>query len=484
MLISNQLQLKKERISNQLNKKNSNLDKYLLLIWLKKNDFDLFSKLVLDSPKKLLPLIYTPTIGEVCLNYSSLAPFFPQEGLIISLNDLSDLDKTLADYQKKNGAPLIAILTDGSRVLGLGDLGVNGFPICWGKAQLLSIFVELEPRQILPIVFDCGTDNPKNLEDPFYLGLRQERPSEKFFYQFMDNLLNSLTKKFPQILIHFEDFQTKYALGMLERYQNKYLCFNDDVQGTGAVVLAGLINAMKKTKFLPTQQRILLVGAGSASVGVAKMLLTYFQLEHGLNLEKAKKLIWGVDSKGLITKDQEDKLAEHKKIFARDDNNGQQYQKLNKIIDYIKPTVLIGLSGKRRIFTPKILQSMAKYNQKPIIFALSNPETNAECSLAEAMQYTNNQVIFASGTDFPDYSLSSNEIRQNNQANNMYIFPGLELGVLLAKAKTITNFLVYTAAKKLAESLNEVEKKTLLYPDLIRIKEISKQIAQQVSRSN
>jgi len=143
----------------------------------------------------------------------------------------------------------------------------------------------------LPIVFDCGTDNPKNLEDPFYLGLRQERPSEKFFYQFMDNLLNSLTKKFPQILIHFEDFQTKYALGMLERYQNKYLCFNDDVQGTGAVVLAGLINAMKKTKFLPTQQRILLVGAGSASVGVAKMLLTYFQLEHGLNLEKAKKLI-------------------------------------------------------------------------------------------------------------------------------------------------------------------------------------------------
>jgi len=145
---------------------------------------------------------------------------------------------------------------------------------------------------------------------------------------------------------------------------------------------------------------------------------------------------------------------------------------------------LIGLSGKRRIFTPKILQSMAKYNQKPIIFALSNPETNAECSLAEAMQYTNNQVIFASGTDFPDYSLSSNEIRQNNQANNMYIFPGLELGVLLAKAKTITNFLVYTAAKKLAESLNEVEKKTLLYPDLIRIKEISKQIAQQVSRSN
>jgi len=251
----------------------------------------LFSQLILDKPKKLLPLIYTPTIGEICLNYSSLIPFLPPEGLIINLNDLPNLDKIFATYRKKFGIPQIVILTDGSRVLGLGDLGVNGFPICWGKAQLLNVFAKIEPSKILPIIFDCGTDNPKYLEDPFYLGLKQKRPDEKEFYQYMDILLKALTKNFPQILIHFEDFQTKYALGMLERYQNKYLCFNDDIQGTGAVVLAGLINAIKKTGLLPNQQRVLLVGAGSASVGVAKMLLIYLQNEYNLSVKEAKKLI-------------------------------------------------------------------------------------------------------------------------------------------------------------------------------------------------
>jgi len=251
----------------------------------------LFSQLILDNPKKFLPLIYTPTIGEICLNYSSLAPFLPPEGLTINLNDLPSLDKIFANYQKNFGTPQIVILTDGSRVLGLGDLGINGFPICQGKAQLLSIFAEIEPSKILPIVFDCGTDNPDYLKDPFYLGLKQKRPSEKNFYQYIDDFLKALIKNFPQILVHFEDFQTKYALGMLERYQNKYLCFNDDIQGTGAVVLAGLINAIKKTKLLPNQQRVLLVGAGSASVGVAKMLLIYLQNEYNLSTEEAKKLI-------------------------------------------------------------------------------------------------------------------------------------------------------------------------------------------------
>ena len=290
-LVSDQFQLEKEKILSQLDKKSSNLDKYLLLTWLKKNDFNLFSQLILDNPKKLLPLIYTPTVGEVCLNYSSLSPFLPREGLIINLSNFSDLDRILIDYQKRFGEPQVAILTDGSRVLGLGDLGINGFPICLGKAQLLSIFAEIEPKKILPIMLDCGTDNSNNLQDSFYFGLKQRRPDEIIFYQAMDKLLGALTKNFPQILVHFEDFQTKYALGMLERYQNKYLCFNDDVQGTGAVVLAGLINAIKETKLLPTQQRILLVGAGSASLGVTKMLLAYFQLEHGLSPGKSKKLI-------------------------------------------------------------------------------------------------------------------------------------------------------------------------------------------------
>ncbi|KLL03725.1 MAG: hypothetical protein MRECE_10c043 [Mycoplasmataceae bacterium CE_OT135] len=475
----------KNLLTEQLEKRKTAIDKYLLLSWLKKNNFSLFSQLVLDSPKNFLPLIYTPTIGEICLNYSSLAPFLPQEGLIINLNDLPKLDKIFIDYQKKFGEPQIVILTDGSRILGLGDLGINGFPICWGKAQLLSLFAEITPRKILPIIFDCGTDNPKNLKNPFYLGLKQKRPSEKVFYQYIDNLLKSLTKNFPQILIHFEDFQTKYALGMLESYQNKYLCFNDDIQGTGAVVLAGLINAIKKTKILPTQQRILLVGAGSASVGVAKMLITYFQNEHNLTAKEAKKLIWMVDSKGLITKDRGDKLPKHKDFFGRKDNKGKQYQKLSEIIKYVKPTVLIGLSGKKGIFTSKILQLMAKHNQKPVIFALSNPQIKAECSFTAAMKHTNDQVIFASGTDFPNYtSLSDGKVYKNNQANNMYIFPGLELGVLLAKAKTITNLMIYTAAKKLAETLNENEKKeNHLYPSLTRIQAVSRQIAAVIQQT-
>ncbi|RHZ37238.1 oxaloacetate-decarboxylating malate dehydrogenase [endosymbiont GvMRE of Glomus versiforme] len=466
-------------ISEQIEKKNNNIDKYLLLTWLKKNDFNLFSQLVLDNPKKILPLIYTPTIGDICLNYSSLVPFLPQEGLIINLEDLPNLDKMLVNYKKKFSAPQIAILTDGSRVLGLGDLGVNGFPICWGKSQLLSIFSKITPEKILPIMFDCGTDNPKNLQDPLYPGLKQKRPNERNFYQAIDNLLKALTKNFPQILIHFEDFQTKHALEMLERYQDKYLCFNDDIQGTGAVVLAGLINAIKKTKILPMQQRILLVGAGGASIGVAKMLLIYFQNEHNLTLKETKKLIWMADSKGLITEDRGDKLAKHKIFFVRKDNEGKQYQKLSEIINYVKPTILIGLSGKKGIFTPKVLQLMTKYNQKPIIFALSNPQTKAECTFAETMKYTNNQAIFASGTDFPDYfTPENNKVYKNNQANNMYIFPGLELGVLLSKTKKITDSLIYIVAKCLAESLNETEtKEDSLYPNLTRIQTISKQIA-------
>lgn len=466
-----------EVVSSVIDKEKDKLSRYLLLFWLKKNNFTLFSKLILSNPKKFIPLIYTPTIGEVCTNYSELVYFLPKEGLIISLNDLPNLTRVFIDYKKEFGEPKIAILTDGSRVLGLGDLGVNGFPICWGKAQLISIFTEIKPNEILPIIFDCGTDNPKNLKDSTYLGLKQNRLNNEDFYQIMDNLLGKLTTIFPKILIHFEDFRTKYALGMLERYQNKYLCFNDDIQGTGAVVMAGLINAIKYTGITSTKQRILLVGAGSASIGVAQMLLTYFKLEHNLPFERSKELIWMVDSKGLIIEKRSHELDKHKKVFARKDSNS--LQELTEIVNYVKPTILIGLSGKKGIFNPRVIKLMFKYNRKPIIFALSNPHNNAECTFAQAMKYTNSQAIFASGTDFPDYvSPLNKQVKVNNQANNMYVFPALEFSVLFNSLKKIDSLMVYKVAKNLAESLTKNEiKKEYLYPDLSRVLSVNKKIA-------
>ncbi|CAG8481387.1 7801_t:CDS:2 [Ambispora leptoticha] len=492
--------LQKKRALVQLRAKSTDLEKYIFLAWLRNTNVRLFYRLVIEELEEITPLIYTPTVGTACLEYSHIYPFLAPpgvpDGLFISLDDRANLKNIIKSYKPypfdESLTPQIAVITDGSRILGLGDLGVNGMGIPVGKLQLYVAGAGIDPRRTLPITLDLGTNNEHNLKDEFYLGLRRKRASDEeasfriyaLFFSFLDDVIKSLIELYPELLIQFEDFSSEHAFELLHRYRNNTFCFNDDIQGTGAVILSGFINAVRLTKkdIPPKEHRILFFGAGSAAVGVAKQLLDFFQFEQGMTEEDAKKLLWLVDTKGLVTLDRGDKLAPHKIYFARKDNEGHQCKTLTEAIDYVKPTALIGLSSQGGIFTEEILKKLARLNKNPIIFPLSNPMDNAECTFEQAMKATNNQVIFASGTMFPSYTEpETGRVRYPGQGNNMYIFPGLGLGALLAKPRIITDKQIYKSASALAYSLNDEEiALDMLYPKLTRIRHVSAEVASAV----
>ncbi|CAJ0834956.1 1651_t:CDS:2, partial [Entrophospora sp. SA101] len=486
------IEQQKKRALIQLRSKPTDLDKYMFLAWLRNTNVRLFYRIVMDELEEITPLIYTPTVGTACLEYSNIYPFLAPsgvpDGLFLSLKDKSNLTKIIENYQPyqfdKSLTPQIAVITDGSRILGLGDLGVNGMGIPVGKLQLYVAAAGIDPRRTLPITVDLGTNNEKFLNDEFYLGLKQKRASDAEFYSFMDVVVKSLIEVYPKLLIQFEDFSSEHAFGLLEKYRENIFCFNDDIQGTGGVILSGFMNAVKLTKDIdPKEHRLVFFGAGSAGVGVAKQLLEFFMTEHKMSEEDAKNLVWLVDTKGLVTSDRGDKLAQHKIYFARSDNGGNQYKTLEEVIEYVKPTCLIGLSSTHGVFNEKILKRMAELNKQPIIFPLSNPSNNAECTFEQAMKHTNNSVIFASGTAFPQYvEPETHKVHYPGQGNNMYIFPGLGLGAILAQATKITDKQLYAAASALANSVLPEEKAQgrLLYPDLKRIRRVSAEVAAAV----
>ncbi|KAI7905320.1 uncharacterized protein BX663DRAFT_502438 [Cokeromyces recurvatus] len=480
-----------DRALKTLRSKHSPLEKYTFMAQLRNNNTRLFYKLVNDHIEEFAPIIYTPTVGEACLQYSSIYPFLTPpgtpDGLYLTLNDLPHMDEILQAYKQRTGeTPDITVITDGSRILGLGDLGINGMPISMGKLQLYVAGAGIDPRKTLPIVLDFGTNNESNLQNEFYLGVRQKRPEDPEFYAAVDQVLKSLVRNFPNLLVQFEDFSTEHAFGLLKNYQNKLLCFNDDIQGTGAVILSGLINAFRKveseSKVPLNQHRIVFYGAGSAAIGVAQQIQEYLESEYNLSEEEARNMFYICDSKGLVTADRGDKLPEHKVYYARRDNNGLQLKNLEDIVDYIKPTTLIGLSSCPGAFNKDVLKRMSTINKQPIVFPLSNPATKAECTFEDAMKATNNNVIFASGTAFPAYLVpETNQTRYPGQGNNMYMFPGLGLGAILGRPESITNRLILRASKALADSLTDEERaKGLLYPELSRIRDISAVVASSV----
>jgi malate dehydrogenase (oxaloacetate-decarboxylating)(NADP+) len=407
------------------------------------------------------------------------------DGLYITLKDIPQIDDVIAAYkQRTSDVPDITVVTDGSRILGLGDLGMNGMPISMGKLQLYVAGAGIDPRKTLPIVLDFGTNNEKNLADEFYLGVREKRPDDKTFYAAVDRVLKALTRAFPQMLVQFEDFSSEHAFGLLKEYQNKLLCFNDDIQGTGAVILSGLINAFRKVsdEVALRDHRIVFYGAGSAAIGVAKQIQEYLEIEHGLSEEDARNMFYICDSKGLVTMDRGDRLAEHKVYYARRDNEGSQIKGLQDIIKHVKPTTLIGLSSDAGAFNFNVLNLMSKINKQPIVFPLSNPSIKAECNFEDAMKATNNSVVFASGTAFPPYVIpETQQTRYPGQGNNMYMFPGLGLGSVLARPESITNRIILRASMALADSLTEQERENgLLYPELSRIRDVSATVASAV----
>ncbi|KAF8636932.1 hypothetical protein AX17_003183 [Amanita inopinata Kibby_2008] len=470
------------RCMAQLHSKEKSIEKYIYLSSLKDHDPRMFYKLCLDNMAEFTPLIYTPTVGDACMQYSHI--YRRPEGLFISIKDKGNIGNVLRNWPKIDDAR-ISVVTDGSRILGLGDLGVNGMPISIGKLSLYVAGAGIRPSSTIPICLDLGTNNEKYLEDPLYLGLRQKRASDEEMTEFMDEFMNEMSAIFPKLMVQFEDFSTDHAFTYLNRYRNKYPVFNDDIQGTGAVVLSGFLNAAKLSSAASgrslTDHRILFFGAGSAGVGVASQLMSFFTL-NGLSKEEARERVWLVDSQGLVY-NARGRLAEHKKYFSRSDYEGPPITNLMDIIAFVKPTALLGLSTISGAFTSEVIQLMAQLNPKPIIFPLSNPVRLSECSFQDAVEHTNGTVLFASGSPFPEQQFNTRTLYPG-QGNNMYIFPGLGLASILSKATSVTDSMVEASSLGLADALTEEERSMeLLYPRIERIREISAHIAEQVIRA-
>ncbi|KAJ3975784.1 hypothetical protein EV361DRAFT_886881 [Lentinula raphanica] len=466
----------------QLRSKEAAIEKYIYLSALKNENPDMFYKLCLDNMAEFTPIIYTPVVGEACQKWSHI--YRRPEGMYISIKDKGKIGAVLKNWPKLDDAR-IAVVTDGSRILGLGDLGVNGMGISVGKLSLYVAGAGIRPHSTVPICLDFGTNTQKYLDDPLYMGLRQRRIGDEEMTEFMDEFMHEMSAAFPKLLIQFEDFSTDHAFMWLERFRNKYPLFNDDIQGTGAVVLSGFFNAAQLSSEASgkplSSHRILFFGAGSAGVGVAMQLMSFFTLQ-GLSEDEARERIWLVDSQGLVF-DARGPMAEHKKYFSRKDYAGAPIKDLLDIIDYVQPTALLGLSTISNAFHAGVIQAMAALNPRPIIFPLSNPVKLSECSFQDAVIHTNGQVLFASGSPFPEMEWNG-KMLYPGQGNNMYIFPGLGLGAILARATSVTDSMVEASSLGLAKSLTADERSVdLLYPRVERIREIGAFIAKEVIRA-
>ncbi|PNS14353.1 NAD-dependent malic enzyme, mitochondrial [Sphaceloma murrayae] len=453
------------RCMNQLHTKQTPIGKYLYLSKLRGTNVNLFYRLLANNIKELTPLIYTPTVGEACQRWSEI--YSQPEGMYLSFSDKGHLYQILQNWPHDVE---ITVVTDGSRILGLGDLGINGMGIPVGKLSLYTACAGIRPDRTLPLTLDLGTSNEALRNDPLYMGSRRPKVSEEEEKEFLDELMSALTERWPGIVIQYEDFKNPFPA--LERYQSTYSMFNDDIQGTGAVILGGFINAVKQSGVPPSDQRAVFLGAGSAGVGVAKQIVAYF-IKEGLTEDQARRCFWLVDSKGLVTDDRGDKLAEHKLYFSRPDNEGKQYKSLEDVIEYVKPTILMGLSTIGGAFTPTIIKRMAALNERPIIFPLSNPSSKSECTFEEAVKYTQGRCLFASGSPFPTLHYGGKDLTPG-QGNNVYVFPGIGLGAILCKAVNVTQEMIYASAEALSTSLTQEERDNdWLYPGIERIRDVS-----------
>jgi len=468
-------EVQSQRCLRLLAMKPTPIEKFQYLVHLRATNVHLFYRLLSANVKELTPLIYTPTVGEACVRWHEI--FTQPEGMYLSWHDRGNLRQILDNWPH----PVeITVLTDGSRILGLGDLGVNGMGIPVGKLALYTACAGIRPEATLPLTLDLGTNNVPLREDPLYMGSRMPKVTADEEREFLDELMEALTDRWPGIVIQFEDFKNPFPA--LERYQNTYTMFNDDVQGTGAVIVGGFINAIKASGVPAKDHRAIFLGAGSAGTGVAQQIVEYF-IKEGLTAEEARRKFWFVDSNGLVTLDRGDKLAVHKVEFARDDNNGRQYQSLSRLIDFVRPTILMGLSTIGGAFNKDILAKMAKLNDRPIIFPLSNPSSKSECTFEEAVHHTNGRCLFASGSPFPSIEYDGTLLTPG-QGNNMYVFPGIGLGAILSKSVSITQDMIYASAESLSTSLNQQERDDgWLYPDIRRIREVSVVVTRGVIRT-
>ena len=466
------IQAQAERVLTNLRRLPNDLDKYVALNALHDRNETLFFRVVCDNIDEIQPLIYTPTVGLACQKFGNI--FQRPRGLFISANDRARIARLLKNWPYP--AKLI-VVTDGERILGLGDLGANGMGIPVGKLSLYSACAGVNPEVCLPVMLDVGTNNEQLLKDPYYVGLRRKRLTGKAYYDFIDEFITAARKAFPSVLIQFEDFANHSAFQLLDKYRTHYCVFNDDIQGTAAVALAGLFSALRIKGGKLSEERLLFLGAGEAATGIADLVVTAMIAE-GLSEAEARKRIWLVDSRGLVVKDREG-LNKHKLPYAHEHAPVGDFL---SAIKTLKPTAIIGVAAVGGTFTLEVLRTMAEINEQPIVFALSNPTSKAECSAEEAYRHTDGRALFACGSPYDPVTLNGKTFVPR-QGNNSYIFPGVGLGAIACGATLVTDEMFMAAARTLAGLVTDDDlKQGSLYPALPRIREVSVQIAAAVAR--
>ncbi len=462
-----------DRVLSRMRSEPTDLQKHMYLIDLQERNQTLFYHIVIKHLDEVMPLIYTPTVGKACQEYGHI--WRRPQGLFISLEDKGRIRDVLANWPIDDVE--VIVVTDGERILGLGDLGASGMGIPVGKLSLYTACAGIHPRRTLPITLDLGTNNQEFLNDPLYLGLRHPRVQGEEYDTFLAEFVAAVKERYPKALLQFEDFGNHNAFRLLETYRTQLPSFNDDIQGTAAVTLAGIYGSLRITGTPLREQKFVFLGAGEAGIGIGELFVTAM-IDDGLSEEEARLRCWFVDSRGLVVKSRTD-LRPHKLAFAHD---AEFQPDLLSAIRELKPTAIIGASGQPRMFTQDVIEEMSRLNERPIIFSLSNPTSKSECTAEQAYKWSDGRAIFASGSPFHPVEYKGKSFVPG-QGNNSYVFPGVGLGVVVSEATQVTDEMFLAAARTLAQLTDEEDLGVgRVYPPLSDIREISAHIARAVAQ--
>src|SRR5215472_7712072 len=489
--VTESIETQLSRVLQQLNGKPNDLERFIHLMNLLETNETLFYRTLMSDPARFLEIVYDPEIGEASLKFDQILR--RPHGMYLSISRKGHVSEVLRNWPVKDVRFICA--TNGGRILGLGDLGANGMAIPIGKLQLYTAAAGVPPEGLLPMYVDAGTNNETYLRDPLYLGLRQHRPPTEELYAFVDEFMEAVQEVFPNCCIHFEDWTGTDAIALLARYRNKVCCYNDDIQGTGGVTLAGVINALKITGAQIKEQRVLFLGAGSAAIGLADLIVAGMG-EQGVRPEAARQQILMFDTQGLVVAGRPG-LAAHKRPYAHNlppsrpfdqRDPASECPQIVAAIEDFKPTALIGVSGNAlpansgRLFSREVVEAMARFNARPIIFALSNPIEHHECLPEQTYAWTGGKAIYAGGVQFPPVH-QGGKTYLPSQANNLYVFPAVGMAVYATNAKCVTDDMFIEAAHAVADQVTPEQLKLgMLYPPQSNILEVEIQTAARVAK--
>jgi malate dehydrogenase (oxaloacetate-decarboxylating)(NADP+) len=462
-----------ERVMHHLDAKSTDLERYIYLTGLADRNETLFYRTVMSNPARFLPILYDPTVAEACLAFGHI--FRRARGMYITREMKGRMAEVLRNWPQSD-VRFICVST-GGRILGLGDIGANGMGIPIGKLQLYTACAAVPPTCLLPVLFDVGTTNDALRADPLYLGLKVKPPSEAELDELVEEFVQAVQQVFPNCCIHFEDWKGTDAIRLLARYTDKVLCYNDDIQGTASVTLAGLTTALQIIDAPLTEQRILFLGAGSAGIGISNLIVSAMQMQ-GLSQDAARSRISLFDIHGLIEPSRSN-LSASQKVYA---HNAAPSKDLAQTIETLKPTILVGVSTKGGAFNQQVIEAMSRINERPIIFALSNPTDKAECSAEQAYTWSKGKALFAAGVQFPEVTIKGKTFHPG-QANNFYIYPALGLATYVARPRRITDECFIVAAQASADQVGpELRARGMLFPSQSEILELEVTTATRIAQ--